>query len=450
MSAPVDLILTHARTDFDAFASMLLASRLFPDAAPVLPGTTIYRLNELMSLYRDVADFKRIGWLKKEKGLQVGRVTLVDTKKHGQLKEFKPYLDQASEIHIYDHHPPTSDDIAAAVVHYPYGANATGLFFEIESRKIELTPPEATIALLGVYADTGNLTYPGTTAEDALAVSRLLRLGADLPVVNQYLRPYLDPAQRLVFQDMIVGAREYDMEGYKVVLVAQRLDQVMPGLSGLLAQASDMLGADAILGVFGVRDKPGVQIILQSLVPEIDAGQIAGHFDGGGHPGAAAAFLPRADLDGVADTLLTLLTEAPLPLTKVRDLMTTDLLLLNPKTPVSEALALLEAQGVHGAPVVGESMELIGVFSRRDAEKARQSGMLHAPVSGYMSAHNVKTVTPDTPLISARKIISLNDVGRLPVLENGRLVGIIARSDILNGHNGKTRRPASAAAPSAS
>jgi tRNA nucleotidyltransferase (CCA-adding enzyme) len=76
--------------------------------------------------------------------------------------------------------------------------------------------------------------------------------------------------------------------------------------------------------------------------------------------------------------------------------------------------------------------------------------MLHAPVSGYMSAHNVKTVTPDTPLISARKIISLNDVGRLPVLENGRLVGIIARSDILNGHNGKTRRPASAAAPSAS
>ena len=89
----------------------------------------------------------------------------------------------------------------------------------------------------------------------------------------------------------------------------------------MLSQVADMIGSDAIIGVFSTRTKPGVQIIIQSHVPEINAGELAEHFEGGGHPGAAAAFLPVASPLGVAEDLMTLLTEVPLPTIKVADVM---------------------------------------------------------------------------------------------------------------------------------
>ncbi|MBU2549277.1 MAG: CBS domain-containing protein [Proteobacteria bacterium] len=442
MNTPRELILTHVRADFDGFASMLLANRLYPEAVPVLPSTTIYRLREVLSLYRNVADFQSIRALRKWKGPAPGCITVVDTKKRGQLVEFDAWLQQAESIRIYDHHPPTTDDLALGhVEQYPYGANSTGLYFQATRNGLELSQQEATIVLLGIYADTGNLTYPGTTADDALAASELLRLGADLQVVNHYLRPYLDPAQRLILRDMLITFREFDMEGYKVVLVKQLLEKPLQGISDLLAQISDMAGADAILGVFATRAKPGVQIIIQSLVPEINAGELTGHFDGGGHAGAAAAFLPQANIDGVAETLLTLLTEVPLPMIKVKDVMATELLTVQPNRPLSEIEMLLSDGGVHGAPVVDEEGRLVGVISLRDVEKARLSNLLHAPVSAFMSANRLLTIGPDTPLITARKIISSNDIGRLPVVDDCRLIGIISRSDILNFMNHRSDPP---------
>jgi tRNA nucleotidyltransferase (CCA-adding enzyme) len=434
MDDHAELIITHARADFDAFASMLLAARLFPRAMPILPGTTIYRLREVLSLYRDIADFRNIGFLRKRKKTAIRRIIVVDTKKQSQLREFTPWLDQAEDIRIFDHHPPTSDDLTrCALEQYPYGANATGLYFKLTESRLSLSAQEATIVLLGIYADTGNLTYPGTTARDALAVSRLLDVGADLSIVTHYLRPFFDPAQRLVLRDLLADLQEFDMEGYKVILVKKKLEAVLQGVSDLVSQISDMTGADAILGVFSSRDKPGVQIVIQSLVPEIDAAQLAQHFDGGGHPGASSAFLPRADMDGVADTLMTLLTEVPLPLTKVRDVMTTDLVILNPNMSIADAAGCLDQAGIHGAPVLDDYNAFVGVFSLRDAEKARLHNLMHAPVSAFMSHMKIKTITPDTPLVQAKKIISSHDIGRLPVIDGDRIVGIISRSDILNG-----------------
>lgn len=440
-----ELILTHARADFDAFASMLLAARLYPEALPVLPSSTIFRLRELLSLYRDVADFQSIRQLRKHKGMVPERIIVVDTKKCRQLKEFMPWLEKARHVRIYDHHPPTSDDYTRSTLEqFPYGANATGLYFKLAAEGGRLSPQEATIVLLGIYADTGNLTYPGTTADDALAVSELIRAGADLNTVNYYLRPYMDPAQRLIFRDLLVDLQEFDMEGYKVVLVKKRLEKVMQGISFMVNQVSDMSGADAILGVFASETDPGVQIIIQSLVPEINAFKLARHFEGGGHPGASAAFLPKANLEGVAETLFLLLTEVPLPLVKVKDVMTTNLITLTPDLTIDEADQRLVAGRIHGAPVVKNQGQLVGVISTRDVKKARLQNLMHAPVSAFMSSAKLLTITPDKPLVTAKKMISSHDIGRLPVLDQDRLVGIISRSDLINRSNGHP--PASEAA----
>ena len=288
---------------------------------------------------------------------------------------------------------------------------------------------------MGIYADTGNLTYPATTPEDAMVTGELLRLGADIQTVNHYLRPYFDPTQRFLFRDILKSFEEMHMEGYKVVLVQQALEKPVQGLSVLLSNVSDMVGADAILGVFSTIGKPGVQIIIQSLVPEINAAELASMFEGGGHPGAAAAFIPRAkNSEAVAETLLTLLTEVPLPTTKVRDVMSRNVTTVPSNISLEQAAGLLQARGIHGAPVMNESGEMVGVISLRDVEKARLQKLLHAPITGFMS-QNIVTIHPDEPLITAKKIISSRDIGRLPVLEDEQLTGIISRADILRALN---------------
>lgn len=432
----MDLIVPHIRTDFDAFASMLCAGRLYPEALPVLPSQVIFRLKEFLSLYRDVADFHNIKYLKKMKKITVDRMIVVDTRKSSQVQEFMPFINEAKEILIYDHHPATSNDLPCCNLEFfPYGANSTGMFLKLVDRGITLTPEEATIILLGIYADTGNLTYPGTRPEDAYAASELMRMDADLQTVNQYLRPHFDPDQRSVFREMLTSAREINMEGYNVVLVKQKFPRPMQGTSVLVSQASDMIGADAIIGVFAADEKPGVQIIVQSHVPEINAAELTAHFDGGGHPGAAAAFLPKADLDGVEDTLLTLLTEVPLPTTKVSDLMTRTVFTVTPDIPVEETSRLLAQRDIRGAPVVNDSGAIIGVISVRDIEKAELNGLMHAPTSGFMT-DKVITLEPEAPLITARKLVANRNIGHLPVVENGMLVGIVSRTDILGSMNG--------------
>ena len=433
----MDIIISHARTDFDAFASMLMAKKLFPEAVPVLPSTVIYKLREFISLYRDVADFKNIRYLRKLKKPVMEHIIVVDTKKQGQVQEFLPFLGQAANVSIFDHHPPTFDDLTGGTVEQiPYGANTTGLFLKLSEQGIVLSPPEATIAMLGIYADTGNLTYPGTTPEDALAVSMLMRLQADLQTVNQYLRPYYDPDQRYVFRKMLSMSQEMDMEGYRVVLVKYMLQKPMPGVSTMLGQVGDMLGADAILGAFSVENKPGVQIVAQSLVPEIDAGKLAAHFGGGGHHGAAAALIPEADLDQAVEALMNLLTEVPLPTTKVRELMATDVFTVPPDLRLENTAQLLKEKGIRGAPVTNGSGDLVGIISLRDIEKARDQNLLNAPTSAFMS-HKIVTLEPNAPLVTARKMVSSFDVGHIPVVENSKMVGIISRSDIMAALNGE-------------
>ncbi len=438
----MDLILSHHRTDFDAFASMLLAQKLFPQARPFLPGTVIYKLREFISLFRNTADFPDVSKLRKIKGLEIGTAVVVDTRKRHQVKDFAPFLNQAKRVVVFDHHPPTADDLDAYEVEiYSFGANTTGLARKLErdAGTLDLTPVEATIVLLGIYADTGNLTYPGTTAEDALVVARMLQMGADLQTVNEYLRPYFDPAQRFVFRDMLHSAREIDIEGYKIVLTLQRLAKPIQGLSILVAQAGDMLGADAILGVFGAEDREGVQLVLQSHMPEINVAELAHRFGGGGHPGAAAANIPQAGLEETAESLLAFMTEAPWPTTKVRDRMTLEVVTLPPDISLSECADRMNRRGVGGAPVVDDGGRMVGVISMRDVEEAGQKGLLHIPIKGFMK-HKVITVQPEDPLVSARKIISSHNVGHLPVVSNGSLVGILSRSDVLRS-NGRDARP---------
>jgi tRNA nucleotidyltransferase (CCA-adding enzyme) len=73
---------------------------------------------------------------------------------------------------------------------------------------------------------------------------------------------------------------------------------------------------------------------------------------------------------------------------------------------------------------------LVGIISRRDLDLALHHGFSHAPVKGYMT-RQLKTITPDTLLPDIESIMVTYDVGRLPVVEADKLLGIVTRTDVL-------------------
>jgi len=120
---------------------------------------------------------------------------------------------------------------------------------------------------------------------------------------------------------------------------------------------------------------------------------------------------------------------------RVRDYMSTRLLTFTPEMEVMNAVHQLVKSGHSGAPVVDASGKLVGMLSERDclqiALVAAQDTCVAGPVSQYMST-NVETVTSDMSLAQLAGLFTNNrQFRRFPVVDNGKLVGQISRSDVL-------------------
>jgi tRNA nucleotidyltransferase (CCA-adding enzyme) len=113
-----------------------------------------------------------------------------------------------------------------------------------------------------------------------------------------------------------------------------------------------------------------------------------------------------------------------------RDLMSAPVRTIRPEVTIAEAQRILLRYGHSGLVVINEQDQLLGIISRRDIDIAYYHGFNHAPVQGHM-ATQVKTVAPDSPLSAVRSLMLTYDIGRLPVVENDRLIGIITRTDLL-------------------
>lgn len=127
---------------------------------------------------------------------------------------------------------------------------------------------------------------------------------------------------------------------------------------------------------------------------------------------------------------------------QVRDWMSTDPVTVAVDDTVSHARRLLDTEGVRHLPVV-DDMRLVGIISDRDVairEAALRDAILRhevatllddeRPVEAVMSV-DVHTIGLDTPIDEAARTLVSRRINALPVLEDGRLVGIITSTDCL-------------------
>jgi CBS domain-containing protein len=124
---------------------------------------------------------------------------------------------------------------------------------------------------------------------------------------------------------------------------------------------------------------------------------------------------------------------------KVRDTMTGSPRSIDASTSVVEAAQLMREGHIGSLPITDDEL-LVGMITDRDiAMRVVAEAADHTKTSvGDVSSRDLVTVEPDEDLDEALQLMARHQVRRLPVVENGRLVGIVAQADIALSENEKT------------
>ena len=119
---------------------------------------------------------------------------------------------------------------------------------------------------------------------------------------------------------------------------------------------------------------------------------------------------------------------------KVRDYMATQLVTLRPETEILRAVHTLLMHDIAAAPVVDEAGTLVGILTERDCIEVVLNAGYHSEfggqVSDYMSTQ-VQTIDAQDSIVDAAKLFYGQEFHRYPVIEDGRLVGLLSRRDVM-------------------
>uniref|UniRef100_A0A7C4VQP2 CBS domain-containing protein n=1 Tax=Desulfatirhabdium butyrativorans TaxID=340467 RepID=A0A7C4VQP2_9BACT len=423
----MQIITTHKNTDFDALASVVAASMLYPEATPVLPKTLNPNVKQFLSIHKDIFTFSEPEEIDLER---IRSLIIVDVNCWSRLDRFHKLKDQSGiEILLWDHHG-LEGDISSNVQHVePMGANTTLMVRELKNRHIQLSPIQATLLLAGIYEDTGNLMFPSSKAEDAFAAGYLLENRADLSVIGSFLRPAYGEKQKNILFEMLKNADRMRINGYSVSINKLKLEGHVDSLAVVVRMYREIMNVDAAFGIFSDEEKGRCIVIGRSAIDGLNMGLIMKGLGGGGHPGAGSAMLKSVNPDAVEMMIVDLIQGNQQASVQISDLMSFPVFSISPNTTMEEAAKILREKGCTGLPVI-ENGRLVGMISRRDFKKIKSAGRLKAPVKAYMST-NVVTIEPGKSPMQAARLMVKYDVGRLPVVENDRVIGIITRSDTM-------------------
>jgi tRNA nucleotidyltransferase (CCA-adding enzyme) len=428
----MDLILCHTTADFDALGAAVGLTCLLPGSKIVLSGGAHPPVRDFLALHRDEYPLIERRAVIAE---NIRSVRVVDTQQRDRLGKAAEWLDLPNiEIIVYDHHLSQQLNIPATASHIePVGACTTLMVEQLQQQQIPLTLSQATVMALGIHVDTGSLTFDSATPRDALALAWLMAQGVSSSVISTYLDPGLSPQLQQLLTEALENLEYFSLRGYTIGWVTLRTEEFVPGLSSLASQLVELTEIDALLLANEYTHKEGdsrLTIIGRSQIPGVNLNLLFQIFGGGGHSQAASLSLrqvnPQETLQQLLDGIKTSIPHPP----TARDLMSSPVRTIRPETTISQAQSILLRYGHSGLSVVDTQGKLVGIISRRDIDIALHHGFSHAPVKGYMTT-KVKTITPDTILPQIESLMVTYDIGRLPVLENGQLVGIVTRTDVL-------------------
>lgn len=423
------IIIGHTNMDLDCIGSIVLARYIYPDHMAVMSRLIHPAAKNLVNLYHYHLDFKTLDDLKNE---EVERAVIVDTRSYSRVKEyFEVMKEQPKEIVIYDHHLSDSCDFENAEIHQgDFGSNTTMICLELMKNRVSISPKDATIALTGVYADTGNFTHDNVREDDFRVASYLLKQLADIKLVNNFLKSLKEDYQLSLFHDIMNTLVWQDINGHQIVFSYYAMEKQASGLAAVVEEIFNIENPDAIFGVFHF-DKPKSTVIIgRSGKNVIDLIDILKPFGGGGHSKAASALVKQTDGKDVLKSLLETLTRQLHHAVTAENMMSVNVYTVRDTWTLKEASLYFEEMDLSGAPVMNDKNELCGMLTLRDIMKGRKNDQMNFPVKAYMRTKLI-TCGRGASMREIENLLFINGIGHLPVIEDGKLAGIITRSDLL-------------------
>ncbi|MCK5398468.1 hypothetical protein KAJ26_00475 [bacterium] len=270
------LIITHNNSDFDAIASSYLLTKIFPDSVILRPSSIEKEVEEYLESsqlhipFHDPTDKK------------FAKIIFTDCSSDQELID--KYGAKNCTVKVYDHHP--TDD---------YGSNVSLLFRKFAAKLRNIDPEEAFLALLGIYQDTGGLTYASTKPVDLEASSFFLRFDPPLEKIPYFLNYYeIDENAVVIMSKIIQNGIRIGVPSCSILYSYYHVDFYYRGFSLLLNHLLNMENLHAIFVLFIYKNK--VILTGRSLDERININEMLSHLaDGGGHSLAASRSFPKKD-----------------------------------------------------------------------------------------------------------------------------------------------------------
>jgi tRNA nucleotidyltransferase (CCA-adding enzyme) len=416
------IILTHEQADFDALASLLCASLLYERAIPVLPRRMNRNVRAFLTLYGVNLPFVDPRDLS---GDPIETITLVDTQSLVSLKGMSPQ----TRVRVIDHHPQRENlPPDWQVTSVSLGATTTFLLEALREQNGHLTTIQSTLMLLGIYEDTGSLTYTRTTPRDLHAAAYLIEQGASLKIATDFLNHPLSDQQQALYDQLRQAIEMYNIQGHSIVVATGNAENMKEELSTVVHKMRDFLDPDALFVL--IKTRGGVQLIARSTNDQIDVAEIASEFGGGGHERAAAGLIRTGALEDIHDDLVRILPERVHPAISVAQIMSHGPQLLEADTPVEEAARRMRRYGYEGYPVM-QNGHLVGLLTRRAVDRAL-GHKLNLTAGSLMDAGNF-TVSPGDSIETLQQVMTESGWGQIPVIDSlsNEIIGIVTRTDLL-------------------
>ncbi|MBE0477575.1 CBS domain-containing protein [Candidatus Aerophobetes bacterium] len=427
----MQLITTHTGCDFDALASMVAVKKLYPEAKLCFSGSPSREVRDFMHVYGWLIPIEKIS----EKDLKkVKKLILVDTRWKDRIGMFGRLVGKKQvKIHIYDHHPSHPEDIKAdRGVCKDVGATVSILIDLIKKRKIPISSFEATLFGLGIYEDTGSLSFFSTTSFDLRAVAYLLDKGAKLEFISNFLNSGLTEKQDALLRDFLNKARVLSINGVEVVVITTQIEEFVGGLSLPLHKFIDFKNPDVVFAIVCSGDK--IFILARSRLPFVNVDDILSEFGGGGHNLAASVRLKDTQIKKVEEKLVHILQEnIHSPLT-IENIMHLPARFVFPEMQAGEVKEILDKEGLEVIPVQ-EQGKITGIISRQKVEHIVSYNSASSPIKSYYSRKFV-AVHPSLSLKKAQRIIIEEEVPWLLVFQGESFLGVVTSFDIFKAFDG--------------
>ncbi|MDR0878126.1 MAG: CBS domain-containing protein [Treponema sp.] len=419
----------HTNMDLDCLGSLILVKKLFPDFALVRSKLIHPAARNLYNLYSNYFNFLNPKDIEEER---IDNIIIVDTCIAERVSEYFKYIKNSEpKIYIIDHHNTANCNIFGAQIEGShFGANTSYLGKLAMEEKIKLCPEEATIALTGIYADTGRLIYDNVCREDFEVAAYLLDMGASLKLVKSFLETIKDDDQILVLNQTLLVMTTHVIQGHTILLSYLELEENVAGLAEVVERVMDIESPDAYFAVFAIPKKKTVLLIARSQNALINLHELLNAYGGGGHQNAGSAKIVDRDGPAFFEEFHAGLEKLLSPATRSKDIMTQNVCTINENKTLLEASLLLENADLSGVPVLSDSGVLTGFIGLRDIMKGRKAEAMNAPIKAYMTRPAISS-SGSISMREVERIFYKHHIGHLPIVEDDKLLGIVTRWDYL-------------------